>query len=152
MNATLYKIASEPLKLNKIFNSALDVSILLKEDTSILSPQIELAYFDTFAGYNYLYIPTFNRYYFTGEPIITLGSRIIYNCTVDPLMSWKESINNLDIIIDRSSSGSPLIPDGNIKTYATKQTMIRAFQNCEILPQIGEGNYSIALGVIGGNL
>lgn len=150
MQATLYKIASEPLKLNKIMNSALNVDILLKEDTNILKPQIELAYFDTFIGYNYLYISTFNRYYFTGEPIVTLGARIIYNCMVDPLMSWKNAINTLPIIIDRSSDGSRLIPDPNIKSYPTKQIMTRAFTGGEILPQISESNYSICLAVVGG--
>lgn len=150
MEATIYQIASEPLKLNKIFDNAKPVNILLKEDTDILYPNIELAYFDDFAGYNYIYIPAFNRYYFTGKPIITLGARIIYNCSIDPLMSWKDSINNLNIILDRSSDGSPLIPDGNIKSYPTKQIMNRAFTGSSILPQIGENNYSIVLGVIGG--
>lgn len=150
MQATLYIIGSEPLKLNKVFNKGLNVDILLKEDTDILYPNIELAYFDDFAGYNYIYIPAFNRYYFTGKPIVTLGARIIYNCTVDPLMSWKEAVNNLNIIIDRSSDGSGYIGDSNIKQYTTKQIMNKAFTGCEILPQIGEGNYSIILAVVGG--
>lgn len=144
MEATLYKIGSEPLKLNKVFDAALPINILLKEDTDILRPQIELAYFDDFAGYNYIYIPSFNRYYFTGQPIVTLGARIIYNCTVDPLMSWKNGIKNLKVIVDRSNYNNPLLHD-ILKIQANENILYRNFEGCEMLSTISGDSYCIVL-------
>lgn len=144
MQATLYLTASDPNKLNKVFDKALNVDILLKDNCDVLSPSIELAYFDTFAEYNYIYIPQLKRYYFLSRPVVNLGSAVTWACEVDPLMSYKDSINNLELIVDRSSYNNALLPD-ILKLQTNENILYRNFTGCEILQTIEGSNYSIVL-------
>lgn len=144
MQATLYLTASDPKKLNKVFDKSLNVDILLKDNCDVLAPHIELAYFDTFADYNYIYIPNLKRYYFLSRPVVTLGSIVTWECEVDPLMSYKDSINNLELIVDRSSYNNPLLPD-ILKIQSNENILYRNFTGCEILNSVTGEDYSIVL-------
>lgn len=144
MQGTLYLTASDPKKLNKIFDKSLNIDILLKDNCDVLAPNIEIAYFDTFAEYNYIYIPLLNRYYFLSRPVVNLGSTVTWECEVDPLMSYKDSIDNLELIVDRSSYNNPLLPD-ILKIQSNENILYRNFEGCEMLPTITGDTYSIVL-------
>lgn len=62
---------------------------------------------------NYVYIPNLKRYY---NCEITLASNGIYyaHCNVDPLMSFKDVILNLNVIVNKNEyEVNPYIDDGS---------------------------------------
>lgn len=144
MQATLYLTASDPKKLNKVFDKALNVDILLKDNCNVLTPSIELAFFDSFAEYNYIYIPNLRRYYFLKGAVVNLGQTVTLECEVDVLMSYKDSINTLELIVDRSSYNNPLLPD-ILKIQSNENILYRNFEGCEISKSIEGADYSIVL-------
>ena len=76
----------------------------LKEECSIEKPIIIVESTIAINDYNYIHIPDFNRYYFrTGFDVIRNGLFRISGRT-DVLMSFKESINNFDVILNHSES------------------------------------------------
>lgn len=88
------------------------VSCMLKEGCSIINPTLIFERANIGHGYNYVYIPDFNRYYFVREPYYD-GARIIYDCVVDPLASYKTEIGNSEQYVLRSASDKDgYIPDG----------------------------------------
>lgn len=149
MQATLYVNSDDRRRLNKTPVSPLNVDISFKEDTNILTPSFDLAYFDNFSKYNYVYIPLFNRYYFIKLPIANLGHLITFECEVDPLMSWKSYINELTGITSRSYINNILLADPKMKVLAKSNIVQHNFLNSELLKSISTSNYSIILNVIG---
>lgn len=88
------------------------VNCILKEGTSLVNPTL---IFDRKAighNYNYVYIPSFNRYYFVGDPVYD-NARIEYPCHCDVLASFKTEIGTSSHYVTRSASdNNGYIPDG----------------------------------------
>ena len=72
---------------------------------SILSPTLRLATGDAVNVYNYVYIPSVNRYYFISEWTYTRGLWEA-ECAVDVLASWKSYIGDSTLYILRSAEKS----------------------------------------------
>lgn len=97
----------------------------LKEDTSVISPTILLSpKINNITlgpgGYNYMYIPAWNRYYFISDWRYVGGIWEI-DCTVDVLASFKTEIGNTSAYVLRASGAS----NGDIidQLYPTKTNM-----------------------------
>lgn len=150
MQITLYKNDNDKRKLVKNITSPLNVEVLIKESCDVLNPQIELAYFDTFSQYNYLYIPEWNRYYFINSTNVTLGQMIILNCSIDVLMSWQSQIKTLGGITSRMTGNNILVGDTQMKTLTKTNIIQHNFIGSEMLTSISSSNNSIILNVIGG--
>ena len=102
ITAKFYKITDDSRVLNKTLGTPTDSIITIKGSDSVLNPSITLRYDATLASYNYVYIPApYNRYYFLSPPVISHGKRMTFNCSVDVLMSNKDKINNLDVLVTR---------------------------------------------------
>lgn len=90
----------------------------LREGCSIMSPHIIFEK-QTVLRYNYAYIPDFERYY-------TIVNRESYRANlwdvtfnVDVLMSFRNDIMNLNVIVDKQTSlniGNEFIDDGSLVT------------------------------------
>ena len=102
MTILFYKNNDELNKLNKTLSDALTLEGSLKQECSIEKPVIKIESTISINEYNYFYIPEFNRYYFrTGFDVIRNNVFRISGRT-DVLMSFKESINNYDVILNHS--------------------------------------------------
>lgn len=84
-------------------------------DIDLLQPNLLLDYTPERAKCNYMYVPDWGRYYFIGNIRLISGSKMIVPGRVDVLESYKEGILDLDVYIERSTSGkADTLPDGNI--------------------------------------
>lgn len=100
MEIILYKTASEPNRLSKVLTSPKSLNGTLRAESSIINPNIVME-IDDIVGYNYMYIPEFERYYFITD-IISIRNRLFkVNAHVDVLMTYANSIRNNRAIIDR---------------------------------------------------
>ena len=104
MEITLYTNESEKNKLEKTITNSILLEGNLRDESSIINPIILISSNkeDIPYMYNYAYIPAFGRYYFITdiESVRTGIWRVSMH--VDVLMSYKEQIKNLNVIINKS--------------------------------------------------
>ena len=104
MEITLYTNESEKNKLEKTITTSILLEGNLRDESSIINPIILISSNkeDIPYMYNYAYIPAFGRYYFITdiESVRTGIWRVSMH--VDVLMSYKEQIKNLNVIINNS--------------------------------------------------
>ena len=104
MEITLYTNESEKNKLEKTLDHPILLEGTLRDESSIINPIILISSEkeDIPYMYNYAYIPAFGRYYFITdiESVRTGIWRVSMH--VDVLMSYKEQIKNLNVIINNS--------------------------------------------------
>jgi len=104
MEITLYTNESEKNKLEKTITNSILLEGNLRDESSIINPIILISSNkeDIPYMYNYAYIPAFGRYYFITdiESVRTGIWRVSMH--VDVLMSYKEQIKNLNVIINNS--------------------------------------------------
>lgn len=110
ITVTFYSFAKR-LNSTKQPTVGTDLSCLVKSDSSIVNPVIELSTDPT--GYNYCYIAAFNRYYFIDDIVFQKGIWIVY-CSVDVLASFKTAIGSTSGYCTRSSQ----LYDGDIQDTA----------------------------------
>ena len=127
----------------------------LKDNCSIINPIIQIAKesaqaWSLLIGFNYAYIPDFNRYYFVRD--IVMESNVICSITleVDALASWKSQIGSASEYVLRSASSY----DGDIidNLYPTKgntDLMIGSFSPGS--SKFDTGNITYIVGLINNN-
>lgn len=101
MTIKVYKNSDEKEVLNKSLYSENSFTAEMV-NTDILFPRLRLM--STKFDYNYVYIPTFKRYYFVSEMHSLAGTHLILVCSVDPLMSFKEGILSLECSVVRNEN------------------------------------------------
>lgn len=132
MKITLYNNHSENNKLNKTIVKIIELTGYLREQTSLINPQIMIEFHpNQFEGYikdddqvyvvyngvkitwdsfinnyvlsaNYVYIPDFNRYYFINDIVSVRQNLWRIVLHVDVLMSYKKEISNTYAIVSRN--------------------------------------------------
>lgn len=83
-----------------------DLSCTLKDNCSITAPRMDvltLAQNPSALGYNYAYIPAFNRYYFINDWTYNMGVWT-FSANEDHLASFKAEIGNLTKYVARASA------------------------------------------------
>lgn len=129
MDITFYNTNSPPNKLNKTLTEVAKATVSLKDDTNMVSPTIRLSADYVDRGINYCFIPAFERYYFLTDRAVLIGKLAEYSLTVDPLMTWRDSINATKVIAIRSSNkANKLLPD-TIPVQANRNVLYRQFKN-----------------------
>lgn len=100
--ATFYNNSAEKNRVDKynFLSNPLTTVITLLRPTSIKNPIIDVEYSSTF-DFNYIYIPTFNRFYYISEPIVLRKGLYRLECKVDVLMSFKNTILQQQAYISR---------------------------------------------------
>lgn len=138
-------------KSNDITLIAAAVPITPTAALDTLTPALIVDYNAALINANYIYIPAFNRYYFAAPPIIDVGKRMTFNCTVDVLSSVADLLGNIDASIVRSESvGAPTyIPDSKLPINPTVVDLESIKFNST--PFIGDGNSYILTTLGGGN-
>lgn len=76
----------------------------IKAPSSIINPVLEVGTVNVI-GFNYCYIPAFNRYYYIDDIIFDRGMWVV-TCSVDVLASFKSQIGSSSLYILRSSASS----------------------------------------------
>lgn len=113
---------SKSFKVTHTYNSA-----ILKQDTSIVEPTIILGTVDDLADINYMYIPSFKRFYFVNNIIAMTGGRIALECKCDVLNSFKADIRKCKAIIDKQQSSSLSSKYIDDSSYVTEcRTVVQA--------------------------
>ena len=147
MNLILYNNHSENNKLNKTIVKIVELTGYLREQTSLINPQIMIEFhpnqFDSYVkdndqvyvvyngikitwdsfinkyvlSANYVYIPDFNRYYFIND--ITSVRQNLWRLTlhVDVLMSYKKEISNTNAFVSRNEFKYDVMVKDDLLTY-----------------------------------
>ena len=97
-----YRTASENNRLDKTLTDKYIIDGTLKSDFDIINPVILLKD-NIIAKYNYCYIPDLNRYYFI-DKIDIVKNTLNVMLSIDVLMSYKEQIKELNVIVSVSES------------------------------------------------
>lgn len=111
MNATFYSTTSPKNKVNKALGTAKKTITGLKpfDSFDLEAPPLVLEWDAAYFGVNYCKLEetvggvTHTYFYFVHDPILEPGNRAVMPLTLDVLMTYKASILNLDVIVDRGS-------------------------------------------------
>ena len=98
-NVTFYQNNSEPNKVDKELREIVTLSGVLKDETSIVNPTI-LIESNTIIG-NYVYIPTFNRYYYITDIVSFRNKLWQVSLKCDVLMSFRNDIRKNNALVAR---------------------------------------------------
>ena len=102
MNISLMRNTSEVNKIYKNVTTILSADGDLRSETDVISPVAVFSSIDdTFAGINYAYIPTFNRYYFVEDITVLAPGLVQISMGVDVLMSNADDIMKQYAVIER---------------------------------------------------
>lgn len=104
MDIILYKTQSERERINKTLSNTLTLTGTLRGESSVINPSFIIQY-ENISSYNYCYISSFNRYYFINNITSIRNGLWKIDCSVDVLMSYKQDILNLNVIVSDVSSG-----------------------------------------------
>lgn len=102
MKIKVWSDFSKKLNSTKQPADGTEIEVKLKDSTSIDEPVFMLEGVHT--NYNYVYVPTFSRYYFVDKVEVVSNNITLIGCTVDRLASFKTDIGNYEAYIIRSSS------------------------------------------------
>lgn len=80
-----------------------DITVELKQDTSIIRPVFRLSKSRYNPAYNYCYVPQWHRYYYIADAVITIGEIWEIHCVEDFLATWRDEIANTTAYIYRTS-------------------------------------------------
>ena len=103
MDVTLCNNSSEKNEINKTISNGGVFFCTLRAETSVSDPEILLEYNGNLSGYNYCYIPDFDRYYYITDIISVRNNLWMVKCHVDVLMSFKQSILSSVAILEEST-------------------------------------------------
>lgn len=123
INVYLYTINCDPKVVDK--SSFFPATPTLKQGTvrgevNMMRPDITIE--GDMTGYNYMYIPTFNRYYYIDSVDVVRTNLQVVHCKCDVLMSFKDSIYNLPAVLRRSALMiNSYLPDEKQRTYQYTQ-------------------------------
>lgn len=123
MTITLSKTTDEIEKVNKVLTSETPIQCELV-NTDILNPILKMK--GERLVYNYGYIERFGRYYWVTKYEALPGGYLYVFLEVDPLMSYKNDILQLDVIVNRNKDfpnskviDKKIVPNGN-SIYSSK--------------------------------
>ena len=130
MQIKFYYNSSEKNKINKLLSRELTMDGNLRDECSVINPTI-LVEHSNLAGYNYVYIPEFKRYYFITEMTIVRNNLWRISLKVDVLESFKSDILNLSCIVDKQQyeNYGNNIDDGSYINRADSFVEIANYQN-----------------------
>lgn len=126
-----YKNLSENNVVDKnITQLGSDLTGTLKDNCSIIDPIILIEDIPdgNISNLNYIYIPSFNRYYYVTNIEVENSHLFRLHCHVDVLKSFASGIRSNNAVISRQENNYNLyLPDGAFKTYANPHYQIVKF-------------------------
>ena len=145
----LYINSSNPNVINKLLTGETSCPCDFKNPMDVENPVVYIGASDAYDGYNYIYIPEFGRYYFA-KCVGGNSQTLTFECTSDPLMSFKNAILNSKAVISRNPwkydlyVSDPNMPLESRTVKATfpfpNSTLFNGTNNCYILTTLGSGS------------
>ena len=111
MRVILYNTTSDNRVLSKSVTLIKEIDAELKDANDVISPTLKIQRFKGWEKVNYIYIKSFNRYYYVNTIKQLLGNTILLECSVDVLMSNKDAIRNLTCIIAKQENSATTYSD-----------------------------------------
>ncbi len=140
MTIKLYKNNSPANYVSKTLTNEESLSGTMRTPTSVTDPVIMLQRSSP-VGFNYFYIPDFNRYYFLKSSVATAANLVTIEGHVDVLMTYSDRIRAANAIIFRQENDWNLyLDDGIFKTYQNPKHKLIKFPN-----RIEDFSYILAL-------
>ena len=131
MDVIFYYNMSDDRMINKSLATGYTFQGVLRDECSIMSPTIRFEN-DGVLRYNYAYIPEFQRYYSITDKTSYRDGIWDVSFEVDVLMSFRNDINNLNVIVDKQTSsniGDERIDDGSLVTENVMFKTVYNFPN-----------------------
>lgn len=129
MTIVLSQNVSENNRLTKTLLNSKDVDGRLRDECDVEYPKILFEISDLI-NFNYAYIPLYNRYYFVNNWRVVRNGLMTADFTVDVLMSFKEQISQLNIILEATEKyGTNYMPSEVFNTLVKDTTSVLNFQN-----------------------
>ena len=119
---SLFKTASENNRVVKVLTDEKQLSGELRNQTSVLNPNIRIESVDNIAGYNYCYISEFGRYYYIVDitSVRTGCWQVSLRC--DVLMSYKDQIKSITgVVVRQENNPNKLLVDRLEKLQSDKE-------------------------------
>lgn len=105
MNVTYWTGFSKRKNSTKLpATTGTDATCVLKDDTSILSPDIDSASIP--ANANYMYISDFGRYYYVRDVTKVGASRNVFHLEEDPMGTYKTNVGSYRGLVEYAASSS----------------------------------------------
>lgn len=156
MLCRLYTINKDPRELEKVTEQTPYVEAIGNVEPTapmnILSPSFIFQNDPDLYACNYLYCDTFSRFYYINNISILPGGRILVDCSVDVLQTYKDDILQRVATITRSESiGHPtLFTDKQLPIHPVYKTVTSI-----VMPETSgsfsaDGEYSYLLTLTGG--
>lgn len=129
MECILYKTTSNEKALHKELTQVKSVSVEWKANTSILHPTIILG--GAIPASNYVYIPSFNRYYFIKDMRIIKARNVVeIDCDVDVLKSYADKLSEIECVVARQENEyNTYLADNSLLAYSYPSIVQKAFPN-----------------------
>lgn len=127
MVITLYKTASEKIKLEKVLENEVELIGALRDASSVMSPSVLVQ--EDVIGYNYAYIEEFGRYYYINNITAMRNKAFVLDMKCDVLMSYKDEIREMSGVVSRLTSGSPYA-ERNVVTSVKEKHKRVDFPEC----------------------
>lgn len=146
MQVKFYNTTSDNTEVKKKLASIKTTNCQIWGDCSIQSPSFLILMDDDLIDANYVYVPSFGRYYYITNKTITGGNKLMITCRVDVLMSFWSSFKNSPCIAKRSSSKYTRAIDD---PYVLKKpTCVYDFRRLakSFTPTDSEGHYVLIVG------
>ena len=141
-NLTTYICTADDMVLDKSNHLSIEdnaVPIKFFEDTSLIRPRLKLSA-NISQNFNYAYIDEFDRYYFLADRTFCNGYYYV-TLRIDPRMSFKDEIADLNVIAKRCSSRYNLYQfDEKVPKLAKDMIQTQPFPY-----GFGVGNYILAV-------
>jgi hypothetical protein len=103
MEIVLYQNLSERQAVTKDLRNGFQLMGSLRNETSVIKPNILIEATNP-SGFNYCYISEFGRYYFIDDMTCIRTNLWRIECSVDVLMSFRDAILNLNVIVSDDTS------------------------------------------------
>ena len=144
MTISLYRNDSPANFVTKNITLIESISGTLRKPASVTDPVITIGRSSP-VGFNYLYIPEFNRYYFLKSSVSVSNGLVCIEGHVDVLMSFADRIRAANAIIFRQENNWNLyLDDGSFKVYQNPKHKLIRFPN-------SINNFSYILALAGNN-
>lgn len=121
--------SSPPEVVSKNISTISTVVGTLKEETSVIDPVIKIqGDIGNFTTCNYMFIPTFGRYYFITDIRSITNNIFEVSGHVDVLNTYSDAIRSNTAIIRRQENDWNLyLNDGSFKVYQNPMVLTKAF-------------------------
>lgn len=161
MNIQLLKTTDDQRKAFKTCtNVGTVINAVPTDDMSELQPKIIINYDSTYLAANYVYIALFDKYYKIDKKSVTIGKKIVLECTIDTVMSYfysdnstgKKGIDQCKITAIRNGGlgASTKIQDTKFPVIPNEQELMQTVATNSSLKT--NPTYSYVITVIGGEV